>query len=69
MTVTAVGKQVSERRPSEAEIDRWADAIADMLTVHLARLAPRRSAARARKGLTHGPRKPEPGRRSRTRAS
>jgi hypothetical protein len=40
MTVTAVGKQVSERRPSEAAIDRWADAIADMLTTHLARLAP-----------------------------
>ena len=40
MTVTAVGKQVSERRPSKAAIDRWADAIADMLTTHLAQLAP-----------------------------
>ncbi len=69
MTVTAVGKQVSERRPPASEVDRWADAIAEMLTGHLARLAPRPSASRPRKGLTQGPGKPEPGRRPGTRAS
>jgi len=41
MTMTAVGKQVSERPRSKAEIHRWADAIADMLTTYLAGLAPR----------------------------
>jgi AcrR family transcriptional regulator len=41
MTTTAVGKQLSERRHRRAEIDGWADAIADMLTTYLARLAPR----------------------------
>jgi AcrR family transcriptional regulator len=41
MTTTAVGKQLSEREHSKAEIDRWADAIADMLSTYLARLAPR----------------------------
>jgi AcrR family transcriptional regulator len=43
-TITAVGKQVSERRPSDAEVERWADAIADMLTTYLARLGPKRRA-------------------------
>jgi AcrR family transcriptional regulator len=41
MTTTAIGKQVSERHPTPAESDAWADAVADMLTTYLARLAPR----------------------------
>ncbi len=41
MTTTAVGKQLSERRPSDREIRRWADATADMLTGYLAGLSPR----------------------------
>jgi AcrR family transcriptional regulator len=45
MTMTAVGKQVSERRLTPAEVDRWADAVAEMLTLHLAQLAPRRRRA------------------------
>jgi AcrR family transcriptional regulator len=40
MTVTAVGKQVSERGPSRPEVERWADAIADMLIAYLAKLGP-----------------------------
>jgi hypothetical protein len=39
--VTAVGKQVSERRPDRTSVDHWADALAQMLTDYLARLAPR----------------------------
>jgi AcrR family transcriptional regulator len=46
MTTTAVGKQLSETPRGEREIDRWADAIADMLTTYLARLAPRARRAR-----------------------
>jgi AcrR family transcriptional regulator len=42
MTMTAVGKQLSERAPRKAEVDRTADAIASMLTSYLAQLAPRR---------------------------
>jgi AcrR family transcriptional regulator len=38
MTTTAVGKQLSERRPSKAEVERWADSVAQMLTVHLSAL-------------------------------
>jgi AcrR family transcriptional regulator len=41
LTVTAVGKQVSERRPDKASVNRWADALALMLTDYLAQLAPR----------------------------
>jgi len=41
MTTTAIGKQVSERRPTAAEVDRWADGVAEMLTGYLASLAPR----------------------------
>jgi AcrR family transcriptional regulator len=40
MTTTAVGKQLSELGPSAAAVDRWADAVAEMLTLYLARLAP-----------------------------
>jgi AcrR family transcriptional regulator len=48
MTTTAVGKQLSERYPSAAEIDRWSDAVAGMLTSYLAHLGPReRRAGRA----------------------
>jgi AcrR family transcriptional regulator len=39
-TMTALGQQVSERRPTRAEVDRWADAVADMLSAYLAQLAP-----------------------------
>ncbi|WP_437594151.1 TetR/AcrR family transcriptional regulator [Sorangium sp. So ce1000] len=46
--MSAIGKQLSERRPSDAEIRRWADAIADMLTGYLAGLAPRPRRARQR---------------------
>lgn len=38
MTITAVGKQVSERRASPAEVDRWSRETADMLEGYLARL-------------------------------
>jgi AcrR family transcriptional regulator len=53
MTMSAVGKQVSERPEARAKIDRWADAIAEMLNVYLARLAPpKRSEARERVKVT-----------------
>jgi AcrR family transcriptional regulator len=42
MTVTALGKEVSERSPTRAEVNRWADAVSDMLTLYLAQLAPHR---------------------------
>jgi AcrR family transcriptional regulator len=35
VTVTSIGKQVSERRPSQAEVIRWADAVSTMLTTYL----------------------------------
>jgi AcrR family transcriptional regulator len=38
MTVTSVGKQLSERGPSEAEVVRWADAVSQMLGTYLAGL-------------------------------
>jgi AcrR family transcriptional regulator len=38
MTTTAVGKQLSERPHGKAQVGRWADAVADMLTMYLARL-------------------------------
>jgi AcrR family transcriptional regulator len=44
MTTTAVGKQLSERQPKKADVDRWADATADMLTGYFEGLA-RRSGA------------------------
>jgi AcrR family transcriptional regulator len=50
MTMSAVGKHVSERRPTPAETVRWADAVAAMLTTHLAGLAPARRARAARGG-------------------
>lgn len=51
MTMSSVGKQVSERHPSDAELDRWAEGVADMLTLYLASLGrgagPRRRRPRA----------------------
>jgi AcrR family transcriptional regulator len=47
MTTTAVGKQLSERPQRRVEIEGWADAIADMLTTYLVRLAPPKPRARA----------------------
>jgi AcrR family transcriptional regulator len=41
MTVSALGEQLSEQRPTRAEVDRWADAVADMLDAYLAQLRPR----------------------------
>ncbi len=38
VAMTAIGKQVSELRPAAAEIERWADACADMLAMYLAGL-------------------------------
>jgi AcrR family transcriptional regulator len=37
-TMTSIGKQVSERRHTLAEIDAWADAVSDMLLGYLASL-------------------------------
>jgi AcrR family transcriptional regulator len=48
MTVTAIGKQLSERRPTMAEVDRWAEAVTQMLLGYLDGLTakePRRSRA------------------------
>ncbi len=39
-TLTAVGQEVSERRPTRARVDTWADAVAAMLSAYLAQLAP-----------------------------
>ena len=38
VTMSSVGKEVSERRPARAEVDRWADAVTDMLMGHLGRI-------------------------------
>jgi AcrR family transcriptional regulator len=35
VTTTAVGKRLSERDPTRAEVRRWADAVAGMLTMYL----------------------------------
>jgi AcrR family transcriptional regulator len=48
MTTTAVGKQLSEGDRSKAEIERWADAIAEMLSTYLARLGPHASVGATR---------------------
>jgi AcrR family transcriptional regulator len=47
-TMTSLGKQLSERQPDAAEIDRWADAVSRMLTLYFAQLAPRGGSARRR---------------------
>ena len=38
MTVTAIGKEVSERRPAPLELNHWADATAEMMGTYLANL-------------------------------
>lgn len=38
VTMTAIGKHVSELRPTPTEIHRWADATAEMLAMYLASL-------------------------------
>ncbi len=48
MAMTAIGKQLSERRPSDGEIRRWADATAEMLSGYLAGLGPRTGPTRRR---------------------
>lgn len=45
VSVSSIGKQVSEADPSAAEVDRWADAVADMLLGHLERLGASRPAS------------------------
>ncbi len=46
MTMTALGKQISERNPTRAEVETWAEAVADMLGTYLAQLTPRSRHAR-----------------------
>jgi hypothetical protein len=41
-TMTSLGKPLSERNPGAAEIDRWTNAVSEMLTMYFAQLAPRR---------------------------
>lgn len=38
MTISAIGKQVSERPSTRAAVDAWADATAAMLLAYLATL-------------------------------
>lgn len=38
MTMTALGAQISERRPSRKEVEAWADDVAAMLSGYLSRL-------------------------------
>lgn len=40
-TLSSIGKEVSERKPAAAEVNRWADAVAAMLMGHLASLGAR----------------------------
>ncbi len=51
-TITAVGKQISERDAARAEIDHWAEAVATMLSGYLGSLgatkAPVKKKRRAR---------------------
>jgi AcrR family transcriptional regulator len=46
LTMTSVGKQLSELGLDAAETHRWADEVAEMLATYLARLAPRRPSTR-----------------------
>jgi AcrR family transcriptional regulator len=39
LTMTSLGKELSEVRLDAAELNRWADEVAEMLTTYLARLA------------------------------
>ena len=45
-TMSAIGKQISEREPTRAEVRAWADATAAMLSGYLAQLAPRATRSR-----------------------
>lgn len=45
-TVTSLGREISEREPSRARVDAWAESVSDMLLAYLAQLAPRRRAIR-----------------------
>jgi AcrR family transcriptional regulator len=49
LTMTSLGKEVSERRPRAAEVDRWADAVSQMLLAYLASLGPRPRASPSRR--------------------
>lgn len=40
VTMTSLGKRISELHPESAEIERWAQAVSEMLTMYLAQLAP-----------------------------
>jgi AcrR family transcriptional regulator len=42
MTLTALGKQLSERRPDPGQINHWAEEVAQMLTLYFAQLSPSR---------------------------
>jgi hypothetical protein len=42
MATTAIGKELSERSPTDAEIDRWANEVAAMIGGYLAQLRRRR---------------------------
>lgn len=57
VTMTSIGKQVSERRPRAAEVDRWADAVAAMLSLHLAQLSRRLRPSRKTDGDARSPRR------------
>jgi AcrR family transcriptional regulator len=48
MTMTSLGKQLSELDPDAAEIDRWADAVSTMLSMYFAQLASSRTSSRRR---------------------
>jgi AcrR family transcriptional regulator len=48
MTMTSLGKQLSERHPDATEIERWSTAVSEMLTMYLAQLAPSRRSTRRR---------------------
>jgi AcrR family transcriptional regulator len=48
MTMTSLGKQLSELYPDGSEIDRWADAVSTMLSMYFGQLASRRTSKRRR---------------------
>jgi AcrR family transcriptional regulator len=47
-TMTSLGKQLSERKYGAAAIDRWTDAVSQMLTTYFAQLAPHGKKSSAR---------------------
>jgi AcrR family transcriptional regulator len=48
MTMTSLGKQLSELDPEASEIDRWADAVSTMLSLYFGQLASSRTSKRRR---------------------